>query len=167
MSLLFASPLAQIAMVLTPKISLIIEKKDFHFMRKSIFFIFASSFSIGIVFAIAGPIIYEIIAPLLIGDVYIVGGKTYLIGFAAIIPLSVFYGLRNIIDVVWSPARNILIIASGIFIFLIANNIIQNTTAYNSLNSVSISFVFTLFSLATVSSLHGIHLLNKFSAKKI
>ena len=35
MTLLLASPLAQIAMVLTPKISLILEKEDFHALRKT------------------------------------------------------------------------------------------------------------------------------------
>lgn len=166
MSLLLASPLAQIAIVLTPRISIVIEKKDFRFLRKTIYLLFVLSFTAGIIFAIAGPIIYEFLVPLLIGDTSSIGNKTYLICFASIIPLSVFYGLRNIIDVMWSPARNVLIITFGIIVFLIFNQIIQNTTAYNSLNSVSISFFFTIFSLAVISSIHGIHLLKKFSAIK-
>jgi O-antigen/teichoic acid export membrane protein len=165
MSLLLASPLAQIAMVLTPKISCVVEKQDFGFLRKAIYLLFISSFTVGIILAFAGPIIYEILVPLLIGDASAFGSKTYLICFASIIPLSVFYSMRNIIDVVWSPARNVLIIAFGIIVFLIANCIIQNITAYNSLNSVSISFVFTIFCIAAVSSIHGIHLLRKFSAR--
>lgn len=157
--LILSSPIAPVATSVMPRLSAAVSRNDTVMLRRILLTVLGAALAGGTVMVVLGAILYDVIAHVVLGDAAPLGPRASLLMLSAIVPLAILYSVRNAIDVVWSPARNALIILTGIVIFEGTYWAVIEWTASTTRVGVVAGFVMAAWSIAAIALCHGVHII--------
>ena len=117
--LVAGSPLAPIGSATMPKVARALHMKNIDDVNKLFKKIFKLLFMISVPAFMAILLMYGTIANYLLHDSPPMGNKATMVMLTSSMPISAYFGLRNMVDVGYSPMRNMLNIFIGLIVFLI------------------------------------------------
>lgn len=115
--LVTSSPIAPIASIVMPKFSRHLHLGQVKDLRILFFRTLALLGAISVPLFLASLMTYEYLAEYLLHGVAPLGQKATAVLLTASIPAAVFYGFRNMVDVAFTPTRNLLNICIALAVF--------------------------------------------------
>ncbi len=115
--LVTSSPIAPIASVVMPQFSRHLHLGHVKDLRILFFRTLALLGAVSVPLFLASLLIYEYLAEYLLHGAAPLGQKATAVLLTASIPASVFYGFRNMVDVAFTPMRNLLNICIALMVF--------------------------------------------------